>query len=97
VSALTDIPDWVYDLVAGIHRYEDEHPLLYRMTTSGKYERTPCVDGLTSLIPRDISDATELLVARGAIVPRSMFPADEPLADWERELLAATDEGTPDA
>lgn len=80
MSALADLPEWVYELVAGIHRYEEEHPMLYRMTDVARYERTPCVNGLTSLIPREVTDATELLVRHGAIKPKSMHVADEEAA-----------------
>lgn len=76
MSALTDLPDWVWQLVAGLSRYEAEHPILYRMTSSDVYERTSCPDALTGLIPRDIRDAAELLARHDAIEVKSLFATD---------------------
>lgn len=74
--AHTDLPEWVWELVASLSRYEDEHPPLYRMTDSAEYERTPCPDGLTGLIPRDVREVAELLASRGAVKVTSMFAED---------------------
>lgn len=73
MSEMTDLPDWVWQLVAGLSRYEDEHPILYRMTASDVYERTPCPAPLTSLIPREVRDAAELLARHNAIEVSSLF------------------------
>jgi hypothetical protein len=69
----TDLPEWVWELVASLSRYEDEHPILYTMTDADVYERTPCPDGLTGLIPREVREVAELLASRGSVKVTSMF------------------------
>jgi hypothetical protein len=63
MSELTELPEWVWDLLDAVSRYEDEHPLLYRMTASDQYERTICFGGYLSEVkawpPRAVQDAAE--------------------------------------
>lgn len=68
-----DLPDWVWQLVAGLIRYEDEHPQLRRMASDGTYQFANCPQGLLSLIPPEVQDAAELLIRKKAIEAPSMF------------------------
>lgn len=65
-TELTDLPDWVWNLLDAIERYEDEHPILYRLgsnDTDGAlaYERALCFGGYlgehNAWPPREVTDA----------------------------------------
>lgn len=57
---IAGLPQWVWDLVIALDRYEDEHPPLYRMGDYKdgvlQYDRTPCPDsaGIFKHIPADV-------------------------------------------
>lgn len=66
MSGWTELPEWVWDLLDALAAYEDEHPMLYRMTIDDKdiaYERAECFGSrLTerkAWPPREVSDAAE--------------------------------------
>jgi hypothetical protein len=61
MSELSDLPEWVWDLVDVLDRYSDEHPPLYRMNVKAEYERTPCLcDPISKIIPRDVRNTAEV-------------------------------------
>lgn len=63
MSDWTEAPDWVWNLLDALAAYEDEHPILYRMTASDVYERWPCFGAFLSerkaWPPRDVQDAAK--------------------------------------
>lgn len=57
---IAGLPQWVWDLVMAIDRYEDEHPPLYRYDRyegdTAMYEPVPCPEGegVYKHIPREV-------------------------------------------
>jgi hypothetical protein len=61
---LTDLPEWVWQMVERIQQYEDEHPKLFRETEDG-YSITECLGlSLEQIIPPPIWQAGEVMRAR---------------------------------
>jgi hypothetical protein len=56
---LAELPSWVWDLIEALHRYEDEHPPLYREGPGPDgYVRAGCVSGiLDELVPARVRGA----------------------------------------
>jgi hypothetical protein len=65
MSELTEMPDWMWDLLDALRDYENEHSPLYRYTGEGKdgYERAECFGAFltdrTAWPPREMQDAAE--------------------------------------
>jgi hypothetical protein len=68
VNELTDLPEWVWNLLDALAAYEDEHPILYRLGDSAPdgavgYERASCFGHFLSerkaWPPRGIQNAAE--------------------------------------
>lgn len=63
MSEWTEVPEWVWDLLDALAAYEDEHPILYRMTDEAAYERWSCFGAYLSerkaWPPREVRDAAE--------------------------------------
>ena len=58
---MTDLPDWVLQLVYELNRAEDEHPTFYALTTDAKYERTDCyLRSLLELVPPAVLSGVEM-------------------------------------
>lgn len=64
---INGLPQWVWDLVMGIQRFEDEHPKFYRMGDYKdgvlQYEGATCAEGagVYKVIPREIRDAAQAI------------------------------------
>ena len=73
---MTDLPDWVWQLLVNLDYYEDTHPLLYRMTDPDAYERTACAQGagLLNCVPSEIWDVARLLRDKGAVTIQGERP-----------------------
>lgn len=77
MSEMTDLPEWVWTLLDAVSRYEDEHPMLYRLTdnaTDGslEYSRAECFGAFLS--------------EHNAWPPRQM----QELAEFRRHILATS-------
>lgn len=68
MSELTDLPEWVWNLLDALAAYEDEHPTLYRLDSNANgdgldYNRALCFGGFLTdrkaWPPRDVQDAAE--------------------------------------
>lgn len=58
----TDLPEWVWNLLDALDQYEDEHPVLFRETTRGTYERAACFGHLANnIIPSEVHDVAALM------------------------------------
>jgi hypothetical protein len=62
---ISDLPEWVWDLVDMLDRYSGEHPPLWAMNIKAEYERTPCLcDPVSKIIPREVREAAEVYRTR---------------------------------
>jgi len=64
--SLTELPEWVWQVVEATQKYDDEHPPLYRSSyTTDGYESTQCLDSiLEPLIPAEVWDAARVMRSR---------------------------------
>lgn len=66
-AEIAGLPQWVWDLVRAIERYEEEHPPLYRMGDYKdgvlQYDRAQCIEaaGVLKIIPADVRDKARVL------------------------------------
>ena len=65
MNSLTELPEWVWDLLDALAAYEDEHGPLYRYTggDGDGYERTGCfgayLGGRSAWPPQEVTAAAE--------------------------------------
>jgi hypothetical protein len=75
------LPDWVIDLVAGLAKYDTEHPKLYaQYVGSSEWQQADCPCGLLELVPHEVRIYT---AGWAAAKSRQALDAPQP------------DEGTP--
>lgn len=60
---MADLPNWVYDLVMDLQRWEDEHPTLYaQYAGSDAFQKvSECGCGALKRVPADVIDQARTL------------------------------------
>ena len=62
---MTDLPEWVWQVVEATQKYDDEHPPLFRSFATGGIDQYQCLDSiLEPLIPAEVWQAASVMRAR---------------------------------
>lgn len=64
---MTDLPEWVWQVIEATQKYDDEHPTLLREMwgPNGGYDQYPCLDSiLEPIIPPEVWQAAQVMRAR---------------------------------
>ena len=63
---MSDLPEWVWQLVEALEQYEDEHPKLFRQSWQHDgYDPYPCFGSqFEEIVPREIRATAELMRRR---------------------------------
>jgi hypothetical protein len=84
---MSELPRWVWEIVADLLDEEDEHPRLF--FTSGAFEGYRqygwCAQAVLAKVPPEVRAGAEAI--RSYRRPQDRAEDPEQLADWERELL----------
>lgn len=61
---MTDLPNWVYDVVIELQRWADEHPKLYRYMAENDYQPFPdCGCEALERVPEDVRERAKAIRA----------------------------------
>jgi len=66
MSAIANLPEWVWRLLEALDEYEDEHPVLFRETARGDFAKADCPHsaGVLNHIPPEVMAIVEAMRAR---------------------------------
>ena len=68
--SMSDLPEWVWQVIEATQQYDEEHPMLWRQEPGGGYNTVRCLDSiLEPLIPEQVWDAARVMRARRERAP----------------------------
>lgn len=67
---MSNLPEWVWQLLEALDQYEDEHPSLYFEHYSGEWRRWPCFGSIAEeIVPADVMRMASTMRERKARTP----------------------------